>query len=172
VLTLKYEVAYISKSGNTATLAEAIAEMLPNESVHLTDLAYGEAAEDADVYLLGFGINRGAVPLKIMDSMELAEGKTILLFITCGVEPTAEYQASVERTVLPFLPDDCDYRGMFLCPGQFPDEVVRYLREVLQRQPDNAQAQSLLTQYEKTCGHPNNSDIEHLRVFLSDNLTE
>jgi hypothetical protein len=33
-------------------------------------------------------------------------------------------------------------------------------------------AQSLLTQYEKTCGHPNNSDIEHLRVFLSDNLTE
>jgi hypothetical protein len=61
---------------------------------------------------------------------------------------------------------------MFLCPGQFPDEVVRYLREVLQRQPDNAQAQSLLTQYEKTCGHPNNSDIEHLRVFLSDNLTE
>jgi hypothetical protein len=103
---------------------------------------------------------------------ERAEGKTILLFITCGVEPTAEYQASVERIVLPLLPDDCDYRGMFLCPGQFSDEVVQYLRNVLEQQPDNTQAQSLLAQYEKTCGHPNDSDIRRLRAFLSDNLSE
>lgn len=172
VFKLKYEVAYISNSGNTATIAEEIADMLSEEEVHLTDLSCDEISEDADVYLIGFGINRGTVPMKVMDALEIAESKTILLFVTCGMEPTESYKASVERKILPFLPDDCDYRGLFLCPGQFPEEVVRNLQEVLRRQPDNAQARSLLEQHQKTYGHPNKEDLEKLREFIWAQLKE
>lgn len=166
VVKVKYEVAYISQSGNTATLAEEIAETISDEEVYLTDLSCDEISEDADVYFIGYGVNRGTVPMKIMDALEVAEGKTILLFVTCGIEPTESYKSSVERKILPFLPDDCDYRGLFLCPGQFPEEVVRNIQEVLRRQPDNAQARSLLEHHQKTYGHPNEEDLEGLREFI------
>ena len=163
---MKYEVAYISQSGNTATLAEEIADMLFEEKVRLTDLSCGEASEDADVYLIGFGVNRGTIPMKVMDALEIMENKTIILFATCGMEPTGNYKSSVERKILPFLPDDCDYRGLFLCAGQFPDEVIRNIQEVLKHTPENAQARSILEHHQKTCGHPNDKDLEELRDFV------
>ena len=169
---MKYEVAYISQSGNTATLAEEIAELLSDEVVHLTDLACDDISEDADVYFIGFGVNRGTVPLKIMDALEAAEGKTIFLFVTCGIEPTERYKASVERKVLPFLPDDCDYKGLFLCPGEFPEEVVQNIQAILKQQPDNAQARILAENSRKTYGHPNEDDFKALGEFILAHLNE
>ena len=169
---MKYEIAYISQSGNTATLAEEIAEMFSDEEVYLTDLSCEEISEDADVYFVGYGVNRGAVPMKIMDALEIAEGKTILLFVTCGMEPTEGYKSSVERKILPFLPDDCDYKGLFLCPGQFPEDVIRNVQEVLRRQPDNTAARTLAENHRKTYGHPNDADLERLRDFVWEKLNE
>ena len=167
---MKYEVAYLSNSGNTATLAGELAEMLSEEDICLTDLSCEEISEDADVYFIGFGFNRGMIPVRVLDALEVTEGKTILLFATCGMEPTESYKSFVERKVLPFLPDNCDYRGLFLCPGQFPDEVVRNLQEVLRHQPDNTQARSLLEQHQKTRRHPNEDDFENLGNFVWEKL--
>lgn len=169
---MKYEVAYYSISGNTASLAEEIADMLSDNGVRLTDLSCADVSEDADVYLIGFGINRGTVPLKIIDALEVAEGKTILLFVTCGMEPTDDYKSSIERKILPFLPDGCDYRGLFLCPGQFPDEVIRNAQEVLSNQPNSVSARSLLEHYQKTYGHPDEEDLDDLRDFIWSKLSE
>lgn len=169
---MKYEVAYISASGNTAILAEDIANMLSDEDVRLTDLSCGEVSEDAEVYLFGFGINRGAIPMKIIDALEAVEGKTILLFVTCGMEPTGDYRSSVERKIQPFLPDDCDYRGLFLCAGQFPDEVIQNIREAVKLQPENTQTRSILEHHKKTEGHPNDEDLEKLRDFIWTSLNE
>lgn len=163
---MKYEIAYLSNSGNTATLAREIAELLCEEEMRLVDLSYDDLAEDADVYFMGFGLNRGTVPMKIMDGLELAEGKTVLLFATCGMEPTEEYKASVERKILPFLPDDCDYKGLFLCGGQFPEELVQKMQRVLRAQPENEQAKLFLQHHRKTCTHPNEQDLEALRDFV------
>lgn len=169
---MKYEVAYLSQSGNTAVLAEELAEMLSDEDIHLTDLAHGESSPDADVYLIGFGVNRGTVPIKIMDALDAAEGKTILLFVTCGMKPTDAYRTAIERKIAPFLPDACDYRGLFLCAGQFPDAAVQSIERALAQAPDDAQAQALLQQHRQTCGHPNQEDMDALRRFVSDRLFE
>lgn len=169
---MKYEVAYLSQSGNTAVLAEELAEMLSDEDIHLTDLARGELSPDADVYLIGFGVDRGTVPIKIMDALDAAEGKTILLFVTCGMKPTDAYRAAIERKIVPFLPDVCDYRGLFLCAGQFPDAAVQSIERALAQAPNDAQAQALLQQHRQTCGHPNREDMDALRRFVSDRLCE
>jgi flavodoxin len=167
---MKYEVAYLSKSGNTATLAEDIAEQFADEEVHLTNLETEKPWDDADVYLIGYGVNRGTIPMKVMDALDLAEGKTVALFVTGGMEPTQEHKNALERKVTPFLPEDCDYRGMFLCAGQFPDQVVENAQAILQQQPDNPQAKALLSHHKKTMGHPDNQDLDNLRSFLWDRL--
>lgn len=163
---MKYEIAYLSNSGNTAVLATSIAAMLPAVDTHLTDLSHGDISETADVYFIGFGVNRGAVPLKIMEALEYAEGKTAVLFVTCGMEPTDSYKSSIERKVLPFIPDDCDYKGMFLCSGQFPEAAANSIKETLRLHPKNEQAKALLETYQKSYGHPNSQDLEALRYFV------
>lgn len=163
---MKYDVAYVSQSGNTKALARAAARMLPGRA-RLTDLKEEELPRDGDIYLMGYGVNRGAVPVEIMDALEQVEGKTVGFFVTCGLEPTDAYRAAIERKVLPFLPDQCAYKGMFLCAGQFPPQLVQSARECLSRDPENAQAKALLTQHQKTQGHPNEEDHQRLERFLS-----
>ena len=166
---MEFEVAYISRSGNTAAVAEKIADIIYEESVHLTDLSCESPSNDADVYLLGFGY-RGSVPVKIMDALELAEGKTLLLFVTCGMEPTEHYREFIERKITPFIPDDCDYKGLFLCPGQFQENLVLKSRDIPKRQPDNTTARRIVENARKTQGHPNSDDFEKLGAFLWENL--
>jgi hypothetical protein len=167
---MKYEVAYLSDSGHAALLAGKARETLSGQDIHVTDLAQGEISPDGEVYLVGFEVDRGTVPVKIIDALEAAAGKTLFLFLTSGLEPTAEHRAAIEKKLLPFLPDDCDYRGMFLCAGQLPDRVVQNIHEVLRQQPDNEQAKALQKQYQKTYGHPDEGDLAQFRLFLRERL--
>jgi len=140
--------------------------------IHLTDLSIDDVSDRADVYFIGFGINQETVPLKIMDALEYASGKTVVLFATCGMEPTGAYKAFLERKVLHFIPENCDYKGFFLCAGQFSETVANNIKQALKRDPSNAQAKVLWKNYQKSYGHPNGDDLEDLRVFVWDALND
>lgn len=163
---MKYEISYLSKSGNTAKLAEAIASMLPPEDTRIADLASGEASGGADISFVGFDVESGTIPLKIMDALDYAEGKTIALFATCGLIPTEEHKAAIERKIAPFLPDECDYRGLFLCAGQLPESTASVVEERLKTQPDNAEMKDYLKRHYQITGHPDAHDIKDLESFV------
>lgn len=169
---MKYEVAYLSNSGNTQRLAYEIAGVLAFEGVQMTDLNCQEVSGDADVYFIGFGISGDAIPLKVMEALEAAEGKEIFLFATCGMAPSENCRASIERRVLPFLPDDCMYKGLFLCAGQFSDEIIRHVEEMLQEHPESVHATTILENQKLTDGHPNEEDFQQLREFILARLDE
>lgn len=167
---MKYEVVYLSKSGNTAALAQAIADMLPTESTRITDLAQSEASGGADVNFIGFEVNSETIPLKIMDALDYAEGRIVILFGTCSVIPTQDHKAIIERKIQPFLPDDCDYRGIFLCAGQLPEHAAELIKNQHQMQPDNPELNSYLKNHYETIGHPDAQDIENLQRFIQNIL--
>lgn len=163
---MKCEVAYFSKFGNTAVLANAIASMLPAESTKLTDLAQSEMSGGADVNFVGFDVNDGPLPLRIMDALDCAENRVLILFATCCMVPTEHVKAAVERKVHPFLPDGCDYRGLFLCAGQVPESMADNLEAQLKLQPDDPEIKFAVKNCQKVIGHPDEQDIDNLRNFL------
>lgn len=107
------------------------------KSSFLTNLQEEEVTLAADVYLVGFGINNGTVPLKVMDALDRLAGKKIFLFVTCGIEPSEEYKRLIERKIEPFLPDECDYCGILLCRGQIAEEVLSKIQRQFAQQPDD-----------------------------------
>ena len=111
-----------------------------------------------------------AIPIDVMNVLEELEGKTIMFFVTASVEPTDEMVASIERKLDPFLPMDCDYRGLYLCRGQVSDSTIEKLEGILQEQPDNEKVQFALDMCKKTKGHPNNEDISAAYRFIKENL--
>lgn len=167
---MKFEIAFVSLSGNTEDLAHGIADNLPHDKTFVTDLSHEDITGKADVYLIGFGVNKGTVPLKIMEVLDELHGKTILFFITAGMEPTHEYRDAVERQILPFMPDDCDYKGMFMCHGKFPEQVLQAANNKLYEEPDNRFAKRILQEAELSNGHPNQTDYENASRFVREQL--
>ena len=167
---MKYEIAYISQSGNTEKLAHGIADRLPHHTTFVTDLATEEITQKADVYLIGFGVNKGMVPLRVMEVLDKLHGKTSLFFVTSGLNPVKEYKELIERKLSPFMPDECDYRGLFMCPGKFPDAVLESARRMLEADADNKMAIKVLEDAELSQDHPNETDFENAYRFVKEHL--
>lgn len=167
---LNYEIAYYSLSGNTEKLAYGIAKRLPENQAFLTNLQEEEVTLAADVYLVGFGINNGTVPLKVMDALDRLAGKKIFLFVTCGIEPSEEYNRLIERKIEPFLPDECDYCGILLCRGQIAEEVLSKIQRQFAQQPDDPAIKKMISEAKLSEGHPDETDAENAVRFIREKL--
>lgn len=167
---MKYEIAYLNLSGSAETMAYGIADHLPMEETIVTDLSYESLAGRADTCIIGFDITKTTIPFKIMDALDEAEGKRLLFCVTCGMKPSENYRAALEKELAPFLPDDCDYQGIFLCRGTFPEEMVDSAKTMLAENPDHPSAKRILQEAEESQGHPNQEDIENACRFIRERL--
>ncbi len=164
---MQYQIGYLNTYGNAEILATKIEQYLPIGSSTMTDIATEPLFGTADVFLVCFEMTREAVPLEIMEALELLEGKRIALFVLCAAK-TENEKRDVERRLIPFLPDQCDYKGLFTCMGQMPSAIKNSVDEILSTQPENPQAIVLDRIYHQSLGHPDEEDFSLLRKFLQD----
>lgn len=163
---MKYQVVYESRNGNTRAIAEAMAAVLPSSATGLVDIDAAVPSRDADVYCIGYGVHSSICSLKLLDFMELLHDKTILLFATCGLEPTEAYRKLLERNVEPFLPDQCDYRGMFLCQGAISEDGVTMLQQHIEKAGNADQLRQLDQLVCRAQAHPDFDDLDAARQFV------
>ena len=89
---MKYVVMYQSKSGNTEKIAEEIYQNLPEWDTDIYDIDKGGEIPLAEVYFIGFGVQRGTCSMEIINLFEKIKGGKIALFATCGSCPTDHYK--------------------------------------------------------------------------------
>ena len=160
-----YQIAYLNTHGNASVLADGIQSIL--NDAELVDLSNQEITEDTGVYLLVFEITRNSIPLPIMDALENLEEKTILCCVTSGMA-RFESKEGIEHSLLPFLPDECDYRGMFFCPGQIPASAMDAVQTALDENPENQRAKIMLEAFQHSMNHPDTEDLRDLRRFIQE----
>jgi flavodoxin len=169
---MRYEIAYISQTGNTKKLAYGIAEKLSGEDVVLKDLSKDEISTDSDIYLFGLGVNKGTVPLAIMDALEDLEGKKVMFFVTSGMKPTEEYKKAFENKLIPFISDDSDYRGLFMCYGRIHEKFIQKAQNLLYEDSENKAAKIIMSEAENAAEHPNKTDIDNAVRFIKEHLSD
>lgn len=164
---MNYQISYISPAGHAEVLAETFGRILPRGTM-IVNLEREEAVADAEVHLIGFELtgNSDAIPFAILEYLEQLEDKSILFFVTSPFEPNDKLKDSIERKLLPFLPESCDYRGMFVCYGEVSKEMMRDLRNRLSQQPDNERGQELLHTFNESVGHPDKADARQGCSFI------
>lgn len=167
---MKYEIVYFSKNGSTKKLAQSLTKYFPAGQCRLVDIAAEEPDQDAEVYLVGFGVQRGACPYLVLDWLENLKGKKVLLFATGGLAAFPEYHKKLETLVTSFLPDECEYLGFHLCQGRISQEGYAYLESCLSNPNDSSSAQTLKQLYAHSQNHPDASDIEKTWAFVRDHL--
>lgn len=126
----------------------------------------------ADVYCIGFGVRHSTCSMRLLEFLELLNGKTVLLFATCGMSPTDAYHDVLERNLEPFLPENCDYRGLYLCQGSLSDAGYAAIMRRFEKNKNN-DAETLQRFEEFRLGassHPDEQDLEGARVFVEQSL--
>ena len=164
---MQYQISYLSPNGHAETIANAFCRMLPGDT-YVADLEEDGTAY-ADVQLVGFemgGTKLDAIPFKVLEYLENLDGKVFFLFATVPFQPNEAVRNKVNNSVIPFLPDECDYRGLYLCAAQPPESLVRDLRNVIASQPDNTSAKHWLEQCKKAQGHPDTDDLKKGCQFM------
>lgn len=162
---MDYMVLYSSKTGNTKKVATEIFSALPGMSKDMQSMEEYRG-KDAEIYFIGFWVNRGTCEMSVIDAMSQLHGKKIALFGTCGMGRDAEYYRSIEQKVDVWIPDDCEYLGMFLCQGKMPMQV-REKYEISREDPrQEAYRKKMLQNFDEALFHPNEEDLKDARVFV------
>ena len=167
---MKYQIVYVSQSGNTEYLAQAIEGCLPADETQLVNLNTQTPSLDAEVYCVGFGVRHNACPLNVLDFLEQLTDKTVIAFATCGMKASEAYQESIERGIEPFLPEDCDYRGLYLCQGSISSEGAAALRHRFEKTGDAEMIKKFDAYCQTTSGYPTREEAVDACRFVTEAL--
>lgn len=165
MIRLKTKVLYVSGTGNTERVAEAVYREIPGTSKDILKLDSCFEKYSADTYFVGFWANCGSASVEILEFLSDLHGKNIALFCTCGMGRNEEYYKKIEKNVAAFIPDDNRYLGAFFCQGKMPIHVRRKY-EQMDTPENHEKVEQLLRNFDKALLHPDKNDLEHARLFV------
>ena len=167
----RYLVAYASETGNTLMLAKEIHNAIncPKDEKELVDIRSWNGTLDAELYFIGFWINRGSCSLEIIDLISSLHGKNVAFFGTCGLGDNYEYHKMLEQNARAWLAEDNNFLGSFFCLGKMPVEI-RNRYESLRGNYGDVQIDFMLSMLDDAASHPDNQDLLRVRLFTDEML--
>jgi len=163
---MKYQVVYYSETGNTESVAKAIFEQLPGESKDIQRLSEYQDTE-ADLYFLGFWIYHGAASIQFLDFLATLEGKKIALFATCGMGNTEEDYKKIERQILAWIPETCEYVGLYMCQGKMPFAIRKACEQKKMETNESCENYDrLIANFDRALLHPDELDLKNAKEFV------
>jgi flavodoxin len=155
---MKALVVYSSQSGNTKKLAVTVCEALPAG----TQMCAVDEAPDPTAYdfvALGVWLQGGKPDPKSASYLARLKGRpNVFLFATHGARPGSDH-AKVAMAHAQSLAEGATVAGSFSCYGEVNPKVL----EKVKAKP---QPPVWLDDADEAVGHPNSSDLDHLRRAL------
>lgn len=169
---MKYQVVYYSETGNTEKIAKTIFEEIPSDDKDIQRLnEYRD--KDADVYFLGFWVYHGAPSMEFLDFLSSLEGKSIALFGTCGTGNANQNYEQMERQVKAWLPETCEYKGMFMCQGKMPIAVRKACEQKkLEGKEPCEYCDQLIQNFDRALLRPDKRDLDNVKSFVNKIVTK
>jgi hypothetical protein len=159
----KYQIDYVDTSTATKKIATELSKKLNSNLLSLSQLS---DAGDADIHIIGFNMHKDSIPIDVLNYLEKLDGKQILFYVCDYLDDSEEHRNRIENKLLPFLPDECDYRGMFLCLEEMPQKALDQIGELQKSNIDDQRIQFLIDKYNAGRGKPDDVDIYKLFNFI------
>ena len=167
---MQIAVVYSSMTGNTALLAQVIAETVTNgECVFLGTaeraLTLPQSIEEAEVIFVGFWTDKGSCDAQTASFLESLHGKQIFLFGTAGFGGDGSYFAQIMARVQKHIADTNQIVGSWMCQGKMPLSV-RKKYETMPEQKDGQRA-VLLKNFDQAAQHPDAAHLAALQQMVN-----
>jgi flavodoxin len=163
---MKTLVAYLSQTGNTKKVAQAIFDEIPGDK-DIEEIAELEDLEGYEFAFVGFPINAFGPNPTAKEFLERnASGKKLAIFITHGAPEDNE-------DIVTWL-DKCreaaagaDIRGTFNCQGEVAQPIIEFLLK-----SDDPKMRAFGEAGPSTKGQPDASKLERARAFARETLAK
>ena len=161
----KWAIIYSSVTGNTRTIAEAMAEAL-GDSAELYRVQ--DAPEDLsgyEVVLLGYWLRLGAPDPLMLRYLPKVHDACVCFFQTHGTDPGSEHAATAFARAGYHLGKGCDILGTFGCRGQINPALLEKRRKGDPDDPHNSEQSR--ARWKAAAGHPDDADKQAAKDFIA-----
>lgn len=159
---MKTLVTYVTQTGNTKKVAEAIYGEIAGKK-DIKPLSEVKDLEGYDLAFIGFPVMQFDIPKNARSFIEeKTKGKNIAVFMTHaipeGAEPIQSWTGSVKETAAA-----AKLLGVFECQGELAQNVIDMLLK-----SDNPQMQEFAKLGPSTKGQPDESRLKKARLFAKE----
>ena len=158
----RYSILFSSMTGNTKELADAIREILPEETLDYFGLCK-DADPQSEILYIGFWTDKGTADERTLDFLKQLHGKSIFLFGTAGFGGSKEYFDKILKKTEHSLDKSNTVFGCYMCQGKMPMSV-RQRYEEMKKQPIHLpNLDALIENFDNALSHPDAEDLERLK---------
>ena len=155
---MSYAIVYSSRTGNTALLAQAIREALPQEQCSYFGTPHTEALS-ADTIYVGFWTDKGTCDEQTAHFLQSLTNQKVFLFGTAGFGGAPAYFEQILGRVKGNLVAEVQVTGTYMCQGKMPQVV----RERYEGMEDSPRRTAMLENFDQALSHPDQGDLERLK---------
>ena len=124
----RYSIIFSSKTGNTAELANAIRDALPQENCDYFGTSEIEEPVSEMLYI-GFWADQGNADKSALELLQRIKNKKVFLFGTAGFGENEAYFQKVLNNVKSSMDESNQVVGEYMCQGKMPQAVRdRYVK--------------------------------------------
>ncbi|HEY3424424.1 MAG TPA: flavodoxin family protein [Negativicutes bacterium] len=154
---MKSLIVYSSKTGNTAMVAKAILEVMP-DSTACFPVETAPEPDEFDCVIVGFWVNKGTADAGAKHYMAKIRNKQVALFGTLGAYPDSEHGRSSMLNAKALLDDSNTILGDFMCQGKIDPKLLAAFRQFPADHP-HAVTPERLTRHKVASTHPDADDL-------------
>lgn len=155
---MSYAIVYSSRTGNTAMLAQAVREALPQEECCYFGEPHAQAL-DADTIYVGFWTDKGTCDEPTARFLHSLTGQKVFLFGTAGFGGAPAYFEQILGRVKANLAPEIQVTGTYMCQGKMPQAV----RDRYEAMEDSPRRTAMLANFDQALSHPDQNDLDGLK---------
>lgn len=164
----KYAIVYSSKTGNTKKIAEAMAQVRP-EDFDVLDAANKPDLSAYEFIAFGYGIDKGAPYKSCQEYMGTIKNKYVALFHTLGAKPKTEHSMACAANGGRCLGEGSKIINYFACQGAIDPKLIAMMRKMPKGSPHSATPENE-ERWAKAAVHPNETDCLEAKNFMAKTL--
>lgn len=177
-----YSIVFSSRTGNTAELAEAVREALPEGTCEHFGSVDGDAGAGcgrtssaipaSETLFVGFWTNQGVADQATQKLLGQLRNRKIFLFGTAGFGGSEAYFQAILGKTKAFIDDSNTVIGTYMCQGKMPLSVrERYVK--MKEQPDHMpNIDAMIENFDKALAHPDADDLVKLANLVSEAIEQ
>ena len=147
---MSYAIVYSSRTGNTALLARALREALPQEGGSYFGAPHAEALS-ADTIYVGFWTDKGTCDESTAHFLQSLTEQKVFLFGTAGFGGAPAYFDQILGRVKENLAPGVQVIGTYMCQGKMPQVE------------DSPRRTAMLENFDRALSHPDQQDLLELK---------
>lgn len=158
---MHYAIVYSSRTGNTAQLARAIREALPQEDCIYFGAPDAKALE-AEMIYVGFWTDKENCDQDTAAFLKSLTHQRVFLFGTAGYGGSPAYFEKMLGRTKENLGSEVQVAGTYMCQGKMP-QAVRTRYEAMEESPIRTM---MLENFDRALTHPDAEDLTRLQAAV------